>query len=61
MMDEIFDRQYQAGRKELNADLDRTFAAAGRELQRTFQAFHDIQWSAPWSRKAVRKDRPGLA
>ena len=51
MMDEIFDRQYQSGRNELNAGLDRAFGTVGREFRRTFQLFHDIQWSAPWLRK----------
>ncbi len=54
MMDEIFDRQYQAGRNELNAGLDRAFSAAGRELLKTYQLFHAIQWKAPWLRKARR-------
>ena len=32
MIDEIFDRQYQSGRNELNAGLDRLFTKIGREV-----------------------------
>ena len=34
MMDEIFDRQYQAGRSELNAGLDRAFGSISRKSAR---------------------------
>jgi hypothetical protein len=49
MMDEIFDRNYQAARADLNAGLDRTFARIGRALGDSFQALHRIQWDAPWT------------
>ncbi len=48
MMDEIFDRNYQAGRAELNAGLDRGFASLGRAFANSFAALHRIQWNAPW-------------
>ena len=48
MMDEIFDRNYQAGRADLNAGLDRGFARIGKALGDSFRALHRIQWSAPW-------------
>lgn len=51
MMDEIFDRQYQAGRNELNAGLDRAFSAIGREVGKGLAAAHRFEWSAPWARK----------
>ena len=58
MIDESFDRQYQSGRAALNDGLDRGFAAIGREFRKTFDAFHDIQWSAPWTaRSRARKNR----
>ena len=49
MMDEIFDRNYQAGRADFNAGLDRGFARIGKALSNTFTALHRIQWSAPWA------------
>ena len=49
MMDENFDRNYQAGRADLNAGLDRGFARIGNALSTTFQVLHRIQWSAPWA------------
>ncbi len=51
MMDEIFDRQYQAGRNELNAGLDRAFSAIGREVGKSLAAVHRFEWSAPWASK----------
>ena len=57
MIDEIFDRQYQAGRAELNAGLDRAFATIGRTLGDSFRVFHRIQWSAPWTAKSKNVSR----
>ena len=61
MMDEIFDRQYQAGRKELNDGIDRAFGKIGRELGKSLAAIHRFEWSAPWAAKSKSKDRAGLA
>lgn len=61
MIDEIFDRQYQAGRADLHAGVDRALSAIGREIGQSFDALHRIQWSAPWARAASKKDRAGLA
>ena len=61
MIDEIFDRQYQAGRNELNAGLDRAFSAIGREVRKSLAAVHRFEWSAPWARKPATKDGAGLA
>ncbi len=49
MMDENFDRNYQAGRADLNAGLDRGFARIGSALSTSFRALHRIQWDAPWA------------
>ena len=49
MMDEIFDRNYQAGRADLNAGLDRGFARIANAVSATFKVLHQIQWSAPWA------------
>jgi hypothetical protein len=57
MIDEIFDRQYQAGRAELNAGLDRAFAAIGRTIGDSLKVLHRIEWSAPWNAKSNRVGR----
>lgn len=49
MADEIWDRQYQSGRAQLNQDLGRTFGSMAREIRKSLAALHRIEWSAPWS------------
>jgi hypothetical protein len=61
MNDEIFDRQYQAGRADLNAGIDRAVAGIGRELGKSLKVLHRIEWSAPWARPASKNERAGLA
>ena len=61
MIDEIYDRQYQAGRADLHAGIDRAVSAIGRELGKSLKVLHSIEWSAPWARPAAKKDRAGLA
>ena len=51
MMDEIFDRNYQAGRADLHAGLDRAFASIGNGLGNSLKVLHHIEWSAPWASK----------
>jgi hypothetical protein len=53
MIDEIFDRQYQSGRNELNAGLDRLFATIGREVGKSLAAVHRFEWNAAWARNAT--------
>ncbi len=48
MMDEIFDRNYQQGRAELNAGIDRAIATVAREFGKTLAVLHRIEWNAPW-------------
>ena len=43
MMDEIFDRNYQAGRADFNAGLDRGFARLGKALSASLGALHRVQ------------------
>jgi hypothetical protein len=57
MIDEIFDRQYQAGRAEMNAGLDRVFSTIGREVGKGLAAVHRFEWSAPWARKPVAANK----
>jgi hypothetical protein len=48
MRDELYDRDYQAGRAELHAGVDRFLAKIGDELAIVFAALHRIEWRAPW-------------
>lgn len=60
MVDELFDRGYQAGRAALNRDIDRRLGRALQSLISGFETLNRIQFAAPWARK--RRDRgPGLA
>jgi len=61
MIDEIFDRQYQAGRADLNAGLDRAVAHVGRSILLTFEAIQRVQFAAPWRETRTKKNRVGLA
>ena len=61
MHDEIYDRDYQAGRSELHAGIDRAIVRAGRAIGATFDAIHAVQFAAPWHH-ARRKGGPaGIA
>ena len=57
MMDEIFDRNYQAGRAELNAGLDRAFSAIGKTVGDSLKVLHRLEWSAPWAAKSKNVSR----
>ena len=48
MRDEIFDRDYQAGRDALNASIDRLVSGIGR----TLKVLNSIQFDAPWKHDA---------
>ncbi len=54
MRDEIYDREYQAGRDALHAGIDRLVA----EIGQTFRLISAIQFSAPWR---MRGGRTGAA
>jgi hypothetical protein len=56
MRDQLFDREFQAGRADLFAGIDRFVHSitAGLAL------LHQVQWSAPW--KVTPRDKPtGIA
>lgn len=55
MRDELFDRDYQAGRAELNAGIDRALANIGRSVGDSLQVLHRIEWNAPWKAKSDRR------
>ncbi len=51
MRDEIFDRDYQAGRDALNDGIDRLISNIGGALR----VLHAIQFDAPWKRSGDTK------
>ncbi len=57
MRDELFDRDYQQGRAELNAGLDRLVRLIAEGLATTSAAIYRFEWSAPWK----KDDSAGLA
>ena len=64
MNDEMFDRDYQSARAEMNAGIDRAVAHFVQGLKQGFTALHRSQWQAPWETPARRQShrrRAGLA
>ena len=51
MRDEIYDREYQAGRDALHDGIDRLVAGIGQ----TFRLMTEIQFSSPWARSGARR------
>ena len=54
MVDEIFDRHYQAGRADLNAALTGLMARLGSAIGNSFKVLNRIEYSAPWATKPTR-------
>ena len=48
MIDEIFDRSYQAHRAQLNAALGSGLKRFGHAISETFAVLNRIEYSAPW-------------
>lgn len=57
MRDEIYDRDYQAGRDALHDGIDRLIRGIGQSLL----MLHKIQFDAPWKHKAPAKQRRAKA
>ena len=53
MVDEIFDRNYQAGRADLNAGLERGLKRLGAAIGKGLAVLHRTEWSAPWAGKST--------
>jgi hypothetical protein len=51
MVDEIFDRQFQAGRADLFNGIERGVARLAKSVTTGFAALHRIQFDAPWASK----------
>jgi hypothetical protein len=57
MNDQIFDREYQAGRAALNDGLGRLIHGAGQSLR----VLHKINFDAPWKQSAKPNARRAKA
>jgi hypothetical protein len=57
MFDEIFDRNYQQSRAEMNRRLDHVVARLSRTIMNAFGALQKIQYSSPWVRTPRRLPR----
>jgi hypothetical protein len=57
MIDEIFDRGYQAARANINAGVADAFSGIGQTIGDSLKVLHRIEWSAPWAppKKRVRR------
>ena len=54
MLDEIFDRQYQAGRDALHANLANAFSRFSHAVGNAFQVLNRIEYQSPWAAKSKR-------
>ena len=50
MRDEIFDRDYQAGREAFNDGIDHVIASISQFVATTGRAIHAFEFDAPWQR-----------
>jgi hypothetical protein len=54
MVDEIFDRQYREGRRELNDAIQHVAERIGKAVGETFAVLNRIEYAAPWLDKPRR-------
>jgi hypothetical protein len=54
MIDEIYDRNYRAGRAQLNASLARGLGRITDAVMNAFDVLNRIEYQAPWIAKAKR-------
>ena len=54
MIDQIYDRGYQAARTQLNAGLHDLFADFFHSVGDSLKVLHRIEWNAPWQQSATR-------
>lgn len=54
MRDEIYDREYQAGRDALHGGVDRLISG----LSKSLRVLNAIQFDAPWKHDAEASTRP---
>jgi hypothetical protein len=54
MIDEIYDRQYQAGRQQLNASVVDGITNFGRAVLNAFTVLNRIEYQSPWTAQSRR-------
>ena len=54
MIDEIFDRSYQASRTQLNDAVVVGLKRLGRSVGEAFAVLNRIEYAAPWARQAKK-------
>jgi hypothetical protein len=54
MVDELYDRHYQAGRDELNRSIAAGIGRLGRSIGNAFEVLNRIEFQSPW---AVKQER----
>lgn len=54
MVDEIFDREYAASRKELNAAISNAFDSFRQTVSNAFEVLVKIEYDEPWTAKSKR-------
>jgi hypothetical protein len=54
MIDENFDRQYQAGREVLNASIASALSRLGDAVGNAFLVLNKIEYQAPWTAPGKR-------
>lgn len=57
MVDELFDRDYQAGRADLNKGIAALAGRIRNAIAPVFIAMRRIEWDAPWNSNADRAVR----
>lgn len=57
MRDELFDRDYQAARDDLNEGIDRALRAITEAAGKALRVHHRLQWGAPWNRNHRHQGR----
>jgi len=57
MVDEIFDRGYQAARGNLNTGLADAYATIADTIGEGLKALHRFEWNAPWAAQKKKTRR----
>jgi hypothetical protein len=55
MIDEIYDRGYQAGRSELHDGIDALISRVRNAFAPALSALYHMEWDAPWNAKSSDK------
>ena len=54
MIDEIYDRQFQLGRKQMSDGLMGGLTKFGRAVRQAFEVLNRIEYQAPWATPTKR-------